>query len=330
MLVLAVAVTVMFATGFGVEGGFAGLLAALQAQDANLTRVLHATHPLFDSWWDVACIFAAHAPLGLLPHIGNKLWALHSDRDQWRFIGMSFVAGMVLASLGFGGILARAVLGDSLLAEGASANDAIPALFIAVLPAWLAALIGAGVLAAVMSTADGLLISSSQIFANDIYRRSIAPRLAGRRRTGHAARVDRTALAISRVATVLVMVAAVWLAWESQEMNVALLLWAGIGGMMAATAGPMFAGVLWRRATRAGAMAGFLAGGACFVLLKSGVLAPLAGGGFVLAWLAAQAVNPYACATLGALLSVATLVAVSLVTRPPPAAHLARVAGEGA
>ena len=39
------------------------------------------------------------------------------------------------------------------------------------------ALLGIGVLAAIMSTADGLVISTSQVFANDLYRRSIAPRL---------------------------------------------------------------------------------------------------------------------------------------------------------
>ena len=79
--------------------------------------------------------------------------------------------------LGLGGLLARAILGDALYAEGANPNQALPLLFIELFPAWLAALIGVGVLAAIMSTADGLVISSSQVIANDLYRRSIVPRL---------------------------------------------------------------------------------------------------------------------------------------------------------
>ena len=79
-----------------------------------------------------------------------------------RLLYLSFLFGMVLPCIAFGGILARA-LGDALLAEGSSANYAIPELFIYTMPAWLAALVGAGVLAAIMSTADGLLVSTSQI-----------------------------------------------------------------------------------------------------------------------------------------------------------------------
>ena len=40
---------------------------------------------------------------------------------------------------------------------------ALSVLFIELFPGWLAALLGIGILAAVMSTADGLVVSSSQI-----------------------------------------------------------------------------------------------------------------------------------------------------------------------
>ena len=160
MLLLAVGVAVMFLTGFGVDGGYGGMIRELEALDPALTARLSPTHPVLDSWWDVFAIFVMHAPLGLLPHTGNKLWALKHNRDQLRFITVAFAFGMTLPCLALGGILARAVLGDALLLEGASENDAIPALFVATLPTWLAALIGAGVLAAVMSTADGLMVST--------------------------------------------------------------------------------------------------------------------------------------------------------------------------
>ena len=94
MLLLAVFVLYMFLTGFGVEGGLAGIFQRLQAIDPALTTVLHDTNPLFDSWWDVVAIFCAHLPLGLLPHIGNKLWALKSNKDQTRFIILSFIFGL--------------------------------------------------------------------------------------------------------------------------------------------------------------------------------------------------------------------------------------------
>ncbi len=326
MLMLACLVLWMFLVGFQVEGGFSGMLTRLHEIDPALTQTLHPTHPLFDSWWDLFAIFVAHLPLGLLPHIGNKLWALRDNRDQVKFISISFVFGLLLPAITCGGILARALLGDELLTPGSSPNNAIPALFIATLPAWAAALIGAGVLAAVMSTADGLVVSTAQIFANDIFRRSLAPKfMAGRSDTD----IDRIGLVIGRVATILVLLASIWLAWSTRDKNIALLVWIGVGGMMAATAAPMFLGVLWRRATRAGAIAGFLVGGIVFSALHSGSVKASWFSGSALAdvavWLEAQAVNPYACATLGAALSITAMVIVSYLSTPPSDEHLDRI-----
>ena len=327
MLLLALAVTVMFFNGFGVEGGYDGMIRNLDEQDPDLLKTLNPKSGILNSWWDVFAIFVMHLPLGLLPHVGNKLWALKSDRDQVRFIMIAFVFGMALPTIAFGGILARAVLGDELL-PGSSANDAIPALFIATLPTWLAAFIGAGVLAAIMSTADGLVVSTSQVFANDIYRRSIAPRLKNK---PSDQTVDRVSLNVSRIASVVVVAGSIWLAWESQTMNVAILIAAGVGGMIAATCGPIFTGILWRGTTKAGALAGFSTGGLSFIVLKADLLAPqwFSGSAFEIAgnWLIGQAPNPFACGAIGALISVFTVIVVSQFTEKPSEAHLARVFG---
>ncbi|MEM7543678.1 MAG: sodium:pantothenate symporter [Pseudomonadota bacterium] len=329
MLILAVVVLWMFLTGFGVEGGFSGMIARLRSIDESLVTSIHPTHPLFNSKWDIFCIFVAHLPLGLLPHIGNKLWALKDNRDQVKFVSISFVFGLLLPSLALGGILARVIVGDALFEDGRTPNDAIPALFIATLPAWLAAMIGAGVLAAVMSTADGLVVSTSQIFANDIFRRTIVPRWYPER---DPAAVDRQSLLIGRIATVIVLAGAVGLAWNTRHMNIALLVWAGVGGMMAATAGPMFMGILWRGTTKTGALWGFVTGGASFIVMKAGLIkAQWFAGGPLDApgtWLAAQGVNPFACATIGCILSVATVIVVSIFTTAPSAQHLQRVFGD--
>lgn len=330
MLILSLVVLSMFCVGFGVEGGYAGMLDKLETLDPALLKPLHPTHPVLNSRWDILAIFVMHAPLGLLPHIGNKLWALKEDRAQAKFIAFAFTFGMLLPAMTFGGILARAVLGDALLVDGASANDAIPALFIAVLPSWLAAMIGAGVLAAIMSTADGLVVSISQIFANDIYRRSIAPRFHGEPFPEQV--VDRIALKLSRAAAVLIVMGAGWLAYESQTMNVALLMASGIGGLLAAICGPIYAGILWRGATKAGALAGFIVGGTLFIILKSGALeANWFADSFVEipgVWLANQASNAFSCATIGAFASIFCVVTVSLFTHPPSAQHLKRVFGD--
>ena len=112
--------------------------------------------------------------------------------------------------LGLGGLLARAVVGDGLDSQ----NQALPMLFIELFPPWLAALVGVGILAAIMSTADGLVVSSSQIIANDLYRRTLAPWLAPNATRDER---DRQELLISRVATVVVMILCTVLARISHQ-----------------------------------------------------------------------------------------------------------------
>ena len=328
MLTLTFAVVLMFITGFGVDGGFDAMMASLSAQDPLLTAKFHPHSGVVDGYWDAFAIFAMHLPLGLLPHVANKMWALKDDRDQNRFIQLAFLFGMILPLVTLGGILARAILGDSLLVEGASPNDAIPALFIATLPTWLAALIGAGVLSAIMSTADGLVVSSSQIFANDIYRRSIVPRL---KNPPSDDKIDRVALVISRIATIGVVGLSIWLAWISQSMNVAILIAAGVGGMVSAIAGPIFLGIMWQGTTRVGSLVGLVVGITVFLTVKLAWLdaAWFSGGPFetAVSWLIGQAPNPFACGTIGIIASLIATLLVSLFTQKPTPEHLARVFG---
>lgn len=321
MIVIAIGVILMFLVGFGVDGGLGGVMARLEALDPDNVKTLRPGNSLVGSWWGVFAIFAAHLPLGMLPHLGNKLWALKDGSSRRKFMTMTFVMGFIMPGIALGGLLARAVLGDELLTGDLGANYSIPALFIALLPTWLAALLGAGVLAAVMSTADGLAVSASQIFANDIYRCSLAPRWHAQRGEEY---VDGVSLQISRIATVVVLLGAMAMAWAFQNTNVALLIWAGVGGMMAALSGPFMLGVLWSRLSRMGAIFGFFAGAIVFIVLKGGLISGEEG---VMGWLAAQTPNPFACATLGGFASLLASVGVSLVTEPLSEDHLKQVFG---
>ena len=311
MVLLAVAIIVMFLLGTG-AGGLDTLIESLRGQDFRLLEVFNPDVPITASGWSMFALVVAHIPLGLLPHIGNKIWALKDEKSRNRFLILAFTFGLVLPGIALGGATARAVLGDSLL--GGGANTALPALFIEIFPTWLAALLGVGILAAVMSTADGLVISTSQVFANDIYRRSIAPR-----RHSHLSDegLDRNVLAISRVVTGLTLVGSAALAWFVIDMNVVLLIWAGVGGFIAALAGPLVLGSIWNGVSRAGALAGFWTGAVVFILIHAGVISAMWPEIPALAqageWFAFHARSPYSAATMGALISVAVTIVLSKV-----------------
>lgn len=325
MVVLAVAITVFFFTGFG-AGGLDNLLASLKEQDPQLLENFNPATPITASSWSYISLVIAHIPLGLLPHIGNKLWALKDEHSRSKFLVLAFIFGMILPAIALGGLIARAVLGGDPLAGGA--NTGLPALFIQLFPTWLAALLGIGVLAAIMSTADGLLISTSQVFANDIYRRSIAPRVHSHLSEGQ---LDSNVLNISRVVTILTLLGAIALGWSIMDMNVTLLIWTGVGGFTAALMGPLVFGSLWSGITSKGALAGFLGGVITFVLIHGKIISGLwlVGTGledFGL-WFDFYAGSPYSASTIGGTVSIALCYFISRKTAPLSDEHLKRVKG---
>jgi SSS family transporter len=322
MVALAVGIALIFVFGVG-AGGFSNLIDGLGRQDPDLLTAFNDATPITASYWSAITVTVAHIPLGLLPHIGNKLWALRDEKSRHRFLIMAFTFGFVLPAITLGGMTARVVLGDDLFDTAGGANSALPALFIEIFPTWLAALLGVGILSAVMSTADGLVISTSQVFANDIYRRSIAPRLHADRSTEQ---LDRNVLIISRAMTIVTIIGASILGWMTMDMNVVLLMWIGVGGFVAALMGPLVIGSFWFGVTRAGAMAGFWSGAVIFVLIHSEIFSPewLAGTGLEAAgeWFAFYASSPYSAATFGGIVSILVTVLVSKRTAALPAEHL--------
>ena len=326
MLGIAIVVVILFLAGVGVDGGMMGVIDGMRAQDEHLVGALNPNTPLYHSWWAIAAVLFAHIPLGLLPHLGNKLWALRDTGQQGSFIKLAFTFGLVLAMMSLGGFLARAIFGDSLYATGT--NAALPLLFIELFPTWLAALIGVGILAAIMSTADGLVVSSSQIMANDIYRRTIAPRLAN---PPQGEELDRQVLRISRIGTVATLLICMAMAWALLDVNIALIVWIGNGGMMAAFAGPLVLGALWRGVTRTGAYAGLVSGFATFLILHMQLLDPawFAAGPLqdAIGWLHAEGPNPFSCAAMGEFVSVALTYAVSKATQGLSEERLEQVFG---
>jgi sodium/proline symporter len=321
MVAVGVLVLFMFATGYGIEGGFTGMLEKLEAKDRNLVGWLNPSDVLYHSWWSVLAILLAHIPLGMLPHIGNKLWALKEPHQRRSFIRLAFTFGMLLGMLGLGGIMARVILGDDI-----NGNQALALLFIELFPSWFAALLGVGILAAVMSTADGLVVSSSQIVANDLYRLSFVPRY---RADLAPEEVERRVLKISRIATVVIMILCTALAWSMLDMNVTIIVWIGTGCMMAAFAGPLILGAVWQGVTKTGAFAGLISGGVVFIVTFNAMIAPeWFSPGVVrdaVDWLVIEAPNPWSCAAMGELVSVAVTVVVSKLTQPLSKAHLARL-----
>jgi cation/acetate symporter len=119
---------------------------------------------------------------------------------------------------------------------------------IAGLPYVVAGLVAAGGLAAALSTADGLLLTIANALSHDIYYQIINPAASTRRR-----------LAISKTLLLGVALAAAWVASLRPDTILSMVAWAfSLAGACFFPA--LVLGVFWPRASRAGAIAGMLAG----------------------------------------------------------------------
>ncbi len=151
-----------------------------------------------------------------------------------------------------------------------------------VLPAIVAGLILAGILAATMSTADSQLLAASssvsQNLAKDFFKIGMS---------------DRAEVITARVTVVVISIISVFLAWnpDSSVFRIVSFAWAGFG----AAFGPVvLLALFWKRSNMAGALAGMITGGIMVFLWKyviSGFGGPFAIYELLPAFVAALAVN---------------------------------------
>ena len=119
---------------------------------------------------------------------------------------------------------------------------------IAGLPYVVAGLVAAGGLAAALSTADGLLLAIANAISHDIYYRMVNPQASTRMR-----------LYVARVILVVVAIVAAFVAMGRPGGILALVAWAfslAAAGLFPA----LVMGVLWKRTTNQGAIAGMIVG----------------------------------------------------------------------
>ena len=173
---------------------------------------------------------------------------------------------------------------------------------IAGLPYVVSGLVAAGGLAAALSTADGLLLTISNALSHDLYYKVINPAASTHRR-----------LLISKSQLLIVAVVAAWVASLRPDN---ILFMVGLAFSIGASAffPALVLGIFWKRANRAGAVAGMVVGLAVtlFYVVQTH---SFFGGSMSEAWFH---INSISAGVFGVPLGFVTIIIVSLLTRPPP------------
>ncbi len=164
--------------------------------------------------------------------------------------------------------------------------------------ALLAGLFIAAILAAIMSTADSQLLVASSAVSEDIYK-GILKKDAS----------EDSVLNVGRVATIVVAIIALLIAWNPNSSIMSLVsdAWAGFG----AAFGPLvLCSLFWKRTNFQGALAGIISGAATVIIWD---YLPVVGGSTI-----ASATGLYSLVP-GFFLSLVLIIVVSLCTKAPSA-----------
>jgi cation/acetate symporter len=195
----------------------------------------------------------AYAAFVKLEIYQNVIGAAFTDLPEWVYIwgatGKVKLCGAAAASLE--AVQAACVGKDSVqFADLSITRDIVVVATpeIAGLPFVITGLVGAGGLAAALSTADGLLLAMANALSHDIYYRMIDPNAPTSRR-----------LLVARIILFAVAIAGAFTATFAPPDILKLVAWA----FSLAAAGnfpALLLGIWWKRCTAAGAVAGMIAG----------------------------------------------------------------------
>lgn len=169
------------------------------------------------------------------PHLFNKVLALEQPRDMAKMILVYVVSAFAFLLVIFGGLYAAVTV------PGLEQPDnAIFAYVEVAFPPIMVAFLGVVVLGASMSTSDGIFVVISTSIANDIYKKFLVPR--GYVASTSEEQIDRTTLRLSRLATLLVGIAAAVLVINPPA-SIGTFIWIGLSGVASGTLGPIVVGL---------------------------------------------------------------------------------------
>ncbi len=241
-LLMLFAVVVLPIVGLAKLGGFGSLGSAMAATDISLVSIAAGK-----SGWQMWSFIIGMLAIGLgypgQPHILARYMAIKEPKKlrQGTLISMIWVIIVMYGAILIG------IVGRQILTGVSDPERIMPLLAMKLLPGWLAGILIAAAMAAIMSTADSQLLVATSAIAEDFYHKLIGKNAS-----------QKTLVMISRIATLVIGLIAILLARPGGVVfSLVLYAWGGL----AASFGPaVIMSLYWKKATKTGIAAGMLAG----------------------------------------------------------------------
>jgi SSS family solute:Na+ symporter/sodium/pantothenate symporter len=238
ILILAACVKLAFS-------GSVPLAEQLRLSDPNLLQWVKSDGLLFNDWYSVFVAgFVVGAVIVCQPHILTKALYVKTDLEVRQYLIVFGIIFLLFQLLGTVGFFAHIAVPEPSLIDLDSRQfrqDLVMTMFLkSVFPEWVFTIVSIVLLAAAMSTLDGLLVSMSTITANDLVLNVFAADPSV-----HPEQRMALALKVSHVVLVFIAIAAFLINLHPPRL-LCIFGQVGVYGLTAAAAPPLLLGVLFR------------------------------------------------------------------------------------
>ncbi|MEK4484637.1 sodium/pantothenate symporter [Psychrobacillus sp. FSL H8-0484] len=224
-------------------GGVPNIMQDLLAENPNLVTPYGNEGNLSAAYVSSFWILVGVGVVGL-PQMAVRAMSYKNTRSMHRALVIgTIVTGFIMLNMHLIGIFARPILPGVEVAD-----TVIPLVALKVLPAWLAGIVLAAPLAAIMSTVDSLLILVSSSIVKDVYINYLNPNASEKK-------VKRLSFGVTTLLGSVVFL----LALNPPDLLIFLNLFA-FGGLEAAFIWPVVLGLYWSYGNKYGAIASMVTG----------------------------------------------------------------------
>ncbi|XXM74327.1 sodium/pantothenate symporter [Lysinibacillus sphaericus] len=233
-------------------GGMENIMMDLRAENPNLLTPNGANGELSARYISSFWILVGVGVVGL-PQVAVRAMSYKNSRSMHRALVIgTIVVGTIMLGMHLIGVLARAVM------PGVEVADKVmPLLALEVLPPWLAGIVLAAPMAAIMSTVDSLLLIVSSAVVKDVYMNYI-------NKDADEKKVKMMSLTVTSIIGIGVFL----MALSPPELIIWLNLFS-FGGLEAVFIWPIVLGLYWKTGNAFGALASMLSGMISYILFHS-------------------------------------------------------------
>jgi Na+/proline symporter len=227
--------------------GFSTLIASVPASTVDLSSLVSLKAGALVNWAGlVALVFGNAMALDFMERVFAARDGRTARRACYYGASMTMIIGLCVAVIGIAGVAA--------VQGAADPRMVLPRMAVEVLPYWIGVLVFVGVLGASMSTANGAMLVISVVLAQNVIQ------FSGRSESGRGETIaqDSKMLRLARSMALPTAVVAGLIAYVRPEPGILLIVAFDI--VFAGCVVPLFAGVYWPKANRAGAIASIVVG----------------------------------------------------------------------